>query len=102
MRDNRAVSSFQLAQVNIAIPREPLDSALLADFMSELDPVNDRADAADGFVWRLQTEDGDATAVRGFADDRVVVNMSVWESLEALRAFVYGDPAHLSVMRRRR
>jgi heme-degrading monooxygenase HmoA len=75
---------------------------VLAGFVAELDPVNARADAADGFVWRLQTEDGDATAIRGFDDDRVVLNMSVWESLEALRAFVYGDPAHLAVMRRRR
>ncbi len=96
------MSSFQVAQVNIALPRESLDTPLLAEFVAELDPVNARADAADGFVWRLQTEDGDATAVRGFDDDRVVVNMSVWESLEALRAFVYGDPAHLAVMRRRR
>lgn len=96
------MSSFHLAQVNIALPREPLDAPLLADFVAELDPVNERADAAEGFVWRLQTEDGDATTIRGFDDDRVVVNMSVWESLEALRAFVYGDPAHLAVMRRRR
>lgn len=96
------MSSFQLAQVNIALPRQPLDAPLLADFVAELDPVNARADAADGFVWRLQTEDGDATAIRGFDDDRVVVNMSVWESLEELRGFVYGDPAHLAVMRRRR
>ena len=93
---------FQLAQVNIALPRKPLDTPLLAQFVAQLDPVNDRADAADGFVWRLQTEDGDATAIRGFDDDRVVVNMSVWESLQDLRAFVYEDPAHLAVMRRRR
>lgn len=100
--NNRAVSSFQLAQVNIALAREPLDAPLLADFVAELGPVNARADAAEGFVWRLQTEDGDATAIRAFDDDRLIVNMSVWESLEALRGFVYGDPAHLAVMRRRR
>lgn len=96
------MSSFHLAQVNIALAREPLDAPLLADFVAQLDPVNARADAAEGFVWRLQTEDGDATAIRAFDDERLIVNMSVWESLETLRAFVYGDPAHLAVMRRRR
>ena len=95
------MSGHNLAQVNIALPREPLDSALLADFVAALDPVNALADAADGFVWRLQTEDGDATAIRAFGDDRLIVNMSVWESLEALRGFVYSGP-HLEVMRRRR
>lgn len=97
-----AVSSFHLAQLNIALPREPLDRPLLADFVAQLDPVNARADRAAGFVWRLQTEEGDATAIRGFGDDRLIVNMSVWESLESLRAFVYREPAHLAVMRRRR
>lgn len=55
-----------LAQVNIALAREPLDAPLLADFFAALAPINARADAARGFVWRMQTEEGDATAVRGF------------------------------------
>jgi hypothetical protein len=63
--------------------------------------VNALADRSPGFVWRLQTEDGDATAVRGFGDDRLIVNMSVWESVDALAAFVYRG-AHVEVMRRRR
>ena len=96
------MGAFQLAQVNIALPREPLDTPLLAEFVAQLDVVNARADGAPGFVWRLQTEDGDATGIRAFGDDRLVVNMSTWESLEALRAFVYGDAAHLAVLRRRR
>jgi heme-degrading monooxygenase HmoA len=91
-----------LAQVNIALPREPLDSELLRDFVAALDPVNARADTASGFVWRLQTDAGDATGVSGFGDERLIVNMSVWESLEALRAFVYHDRSHLAVLRRRR
>jgi hypothetical protein len=93
---------FHLAQVNIALPREPLDTPLLADFMAALAPVNAAAEASPGFVWRLATEDGDATAVRAFGDDRLVVNLSVWESLEALRSFVYSQRAHLAVLRRRR
>lgn len=96
------VTAFHLAQLNIALPKDPLDAPLLADFVAMLDPVNARAEAADGFVWRLKDDAGDATAFRGFGDDRIIVNLSVWQSLEALEAFVYRDAEHLSVMRRRR
>jgi heme-degrading monooxygenase HmoA len=92
---------YHLAQVNIAIPKEPPGGPLLAEFMAALDSVNAVADASPGFVWRLQDEDGNATAIRAFDDD-TMVNMSVWESLEALRAFVYSSRTHLDVMRRRR
>jgi hypothetical protein len=95
-----------LAQVNIGRLRAPLDRPVLAGFMAALDPVNALADAAPGFVWRLQTEDGNATAVRAFEWDQagsagVIMNMSVWESVEALAAFVYSD-GHRQVLRRRR
>ena len=93
---------LELAQFNIALPREPLDAPLLADFVAALAPVNAAADASRGFRWRLQTEQGDATGVRAFDDHRLIVNMSVWESLEALREFVYSQRAHLDVLRRRR
>jgi Domain of unknown function (DUF3291) len=96
------VASHHLAQVNIALPREPLDAPLLQDFVAQLEPVNATADASPGFVWRLQTDDGDATGVRAFGDDRMIVNMSVWESLEALRDFVYASREHIAVLRRRR
>ncbi len=93
--------TFHLAQLNIALPRAPMDSQELAGFVAELAPINALADASPGFVWRLQTEDGDATAIRGFDDDRLIVNMSVWTSLETLGDFVYRS-AHVDVMRRRR
>ena len=98
--------SHVLAQVNMGRLRAPLESPELAGFMAALDPVNALADAAPGFVWRLQTEDGNATAIRAFEWDAadsagVIVNMSVWESAEALAAFVYSD-AHRQVLRRRR
>ncbi len=97
---------YVLAQVNIGRLVAPLDSPALASFMAALDPVNALADEAPGFVWRLQTEDGNATAVRAFEWDQagsagVIINMSVWESAEALAAFVY-SPEHLRVLRRRR
>lgn len=92
---------YHLAQVNVALLREPIDSELLADFVSELDPVNAAADSAEGFVWRLQTEDGDATSIRAFEDDRIIVNMSVWESVEALAEYVYRNAEHRAVLRKR-
>lgn len=97
---------FELAQVNIARLVAPLEDPQLADFVAALDPVNAAADAAPGFVWRLQTEDGDATAVRAFEWDTggsagVIVNMSVWTDVESLAAFVYGE-LHRQVLRRRR
>ena len=73
--------TYHLAQVNIALLRAPLDAPELADFVAALDPVNALADGSPGFVWRLQTEDGDATAIRPFDDDTIMVNMSVWESV---------------------
>ena len=92
---------MQLAQINVATAKEPLDSPLLAEFVGALDEVNALADAAAGFVWRLQTDDGDATSIRIDPDPRVIVNMSVWESVDALWDFVYSSD-HLAVMRRRR
>lgn len=77
-----------------------MESPRLADFVAALEPVNALADGRPGFVWRLQTEDGDATAIRVFDDDAFIVNLSVWESLDALAAFVY-DGTHRDVMRRR-
>ena len=90
-----------LAQLNIGITREPLDAPPLRGFVEALDPVNAAADAAPEFVWRLQTEDGDATALRPYADTRILINLSVWTDLAALRAYVYRSP-HATVMRRRR
>ena len=81
--------------------RAPLDSPLMADFVAALDPINALADASPGFVWRLATEEGNATAIRAFDDNALIVNMSVWESIEHLAAFVYRS-GHLDVMRRRR
>jgi uncharacterized protein DUF3291 len=90
-----------LAQLNIGLPVAPLTEPELAGFVEALEPVNALADAAPGFVWRLQTEDGDATAIRPFDDDRLIVNMSAWSSVEALAAFVYSG-AHRAIMVRRR
>lgn len=95
------VSTWHLAQLNIALPVEPLTSPRLAGFVAALNEINALADGSVGFVWRMQTEDGDATAVRACGDDRLIVNLTVWTSIEALGDFVYRS-GHVGVLRRRR
>lgn len=92
---------WHIAQLNVARMRAPIDDPLMADFVAQLETINALADRSPGFVWRLQTEDGDATGIRAFGDEPMLVNMSVWESVEALHAYVYRS-AHLGVMRDRR
>ena len=94
------MSNFELAQLNIGYLKAPLDSPLLADFVANLDRINLLADAADGFRWRLQSDEGDATSLRPFGDD-VIVNMSVWRDLDALKQFAYNS-AHTEILKRRR
>jgi hypothetical protein len=96
------VTGYHLAQLNVGIVRAPIESPELADFMAGIVPVNAIADGAPGFVWRLQDGDGPgATAVRPRGPD-FMINMSVWETLEALRDFVYRNGPHLDAMRKRR
>jgi hypothetical protein len=94
-------SSYELAQLNIGIAKGPMDSTVMAEFVANLDRINALADGAAGFVWRLQTEEGDATALRPFPDENLLVNMSVWRDLESLSKFVYRS-AHAEILGRRR
>lgn len=96
-----ADSPFHLAQLNIARMLAPLSDPLMADFVAQLHNMNVIADASPGFVWRLQDDEGDATNIRAFDDDRILVNLSVWESVEALSDYVYRSQ-HGGVMRDRR
>ena len=90
-----------LAQLNLARLVASLDDPRLADFVAGLPKINAVADTAPGFVWRLvDDEGGDATSLRPFGDD-VIVNLTVWQSVEALRAFAFKSP-HLEYLRRRR
>jgi len=93
--------AYHLAEINIALPVGPLDSPRLAEFVAALDSINALADESPGFVWRLQTEDGDATAIRVLDDERLIVNMSVWETIEALGDYVFRS-VHTDFLRRRR
>jgi Domain of unknown function (DUF3291) len=95
------VSAFHLAQVNVARARGEIGDEVMAGFVARLADINALADRSPGFVWRLQTEDGDATAVRPYEDRRILINLSVWSDLASLREYVYRSD-HASVMRGRR
>jgi hypothetical protein len=86
--------NYHLAQINIARMLAPIDDPIMAEFVAQLGPVNALADSTPGFVWRLQTEDGDATSLKVYDDDMIIINLTVWESVEALREFVYKGPHH--------
>lgn len=95
------MNCWNLAQLNIGRIKGPLEDPVMAGFVERLDSVNAAADVSPGFVWRLQTEDGNATSVRFFDDDMLLVNLSVWESIESLRTYVY-EGIHLEPLRMRR
>jgi hypothetical protein len=92
------MAAYQIAQVNIGRIRAQLDDPIMAGFVERLDEINALADESPGFVWRLQTNEGNATYVRPFEDERTVLNMSVWDNMELLRHYVY-HTAHMELLR---
>ncbi|HTT63177.1 MAG TPA: DUF3291 domain-containing protein [Bryobacteraceae bacterium] len=94
------MTKYHIAQVNIGRVKAPLDDPLMAGFVTRLDEINALADNSPGFVWRLQTTEGNATYLRPYDDDRILVNMSVWTTIEALKHYVYRT-AHAHVMQQR-
>lgn len=94
-------AAFALAQVNIGRLKAPLDSPQLKDFVDHLDPVNADAEAADGFVWRLQSDSGDATDVSVFGDEWLIINLTMWRDTNALTAYMY-QGRHREMLARRR
>ena len=83
------MAEYQLAQMNVAKAVAEMDDEVMTGFVSRLDEINALADQAPGFVWRLQSEEGDATSINVFDDDLKLINMSVWDSIESLKTFVY-------------
>ncbi|WP_434527514.1 DUF3291 domain-containing protein [Vibrio sp. K4] len=80
---------MKLAQLNIALSKYPLDAPELRDFVDNLDLVNGIAEQSEGFVWRLKDESGDATNIKLFDDPNMIVNMSVWDNVDALKNFMF-------------
>ncbi|OGB27638.1 MAG: hypothetical protein A3I66_07160 [Burkholderiales bacterium RIFCSPLOWO2_02_FULL_57_36] len=92
---------FHLAQVNIARALAPMDDQVMAGFVARLDDINALAESSAGFVWRLKTDEGNAISLRPYDDDRVLFNLSVWETPAQLKQFVFRS-AHADVMRQRK
>lgn len=91
---------YQIAQINVAKALAEMDSKVMQGFVSRLDEINAIADAALGFVWRLQSEEGDSTSIRVFKDNLLLVNMSVWETFDDLKNYVYKS-FHIELIRDR-
>ena len=94
------MSAYELAQLNIALMKEPLESPRMADFVANLDRINALAETSPGFVWRLKSDDGNATAFRPLGEE-TLVNVSVWKDVASLNKYVY-QSAHVEIMRRRK
>lgn len=92
---------MHLAQLNIGRLRAPMDDPMIDDFRMNLDPINALAEVSPGFVWRLQDDTGNATGIKPFGDDLEIVNLTVWESIDALADFAYRS-SHVEFLRRRR
>ena len=94
------MSRYHIAQVNIGRIKAPLEGPVMSGFVSRLDEINALADNSPGFVWRLQSSAGNATYLRPYDDDRILINMSVWETVDSLRHYVYRT-AHAKLLSHR-
>ena len=94
------MSKYQLAELNVAALKAPLDSPELKDFVDNLDRINALAEATPGFVWRLKGDGNDATSLRPLGDN-VIVNLSTWRDVDSLRHYVY-KTAHVEILKRKR
>ncbi|HUS54521.1 MAG TPA: DUF3291 domain-containing protein [Thermohalobaculum sp.] len=89
-----------LAQLNIGRFRFPTDDPRMSEFMDNLDRVNALADRSPGFVWRMQDDSGNATAIPVTPDPMMAANLSVWTDVASLEHFVW-NTAHRRFYRRR-
>lgn len=94
--------SYQLAQVNIAKFRLPQEHPANADFVNNLDRVNEIAESQPGFIWRFKGSGNDAMDIQAFEDPNIAINMSVWSDIKSLVNFVYRNKDHKEIMRRRK
>jgi Domain of unknown function (DUF3291) len=93
-------TKLHLAELNIGRTVAPIDSPLMAGFVSALDEINALAESSPGFVWRLKTDDNNATSLHPYRDPLVIVNLSVWETVEDLKVYAY-QSRHVHFVRRR-
>jgi hypothetical protein len=93
---------YNIAQINIGrMVGVNIDDPVMKEFVDQLDEINALAENTEGFVWRLKSDGGNATAFNPYNDDRIIVNFSVWQTIEQLKNYVYRS-AHTNVMRDRK
>lgn len=92
---------MHLAQLNVAKAKYDMEAEQMKPFVDNLDPVNELAEASEGFIWRLQDESGDATSIQAYDDPRMIVNMSVWASVSNLKDFMFRTH-HIDFLKRKK
>lgn len=93
------MSEYQLAQMNVGIARDAMDSEVMKGFADRLDEMNTLAEQSPGFVWRLvDDESGDATSIQAFENPNMIVNMSVWQDIASLKHYVY-QTVHVEMLK---
>ena len=92
---------MKIAQVNIAKMKAPMDSPIMVDFVNNLDHINDIAEKSPGFVWRLKVDTNNATSIKIFDDEFLLVNMSVWDNMDHLFEYVYNS-MHGEILKRKK
>ena len=88
LKPENVMTTYHIAQVNIGQIKAPLEDQVMSGFVARLDEINALADSSPGFVWRLQSPAGNATYLRPYENDRILLNMSVWETIDALKDYV--------------
>jgi hypothetical protein len=91
---------WEIAQLNVGRARGPMDGAVMAGFVEQLEEINALAAASPGFVWRLQGDNGNATGLLYTIDPQFIVNLTVWRSIEDLWAYTYKSD-HVRLFKRR-
>lgn len=92
---------MKIAQVNIAKMKAPMDSPIMVDFVNNLDHINNIAEKSPGFVWRLKDDTNNATSIKIFDDEFLLVNMSVWDNMDHLFEYVYNS-MHGEILKRKK
>lgn len=91
-----------IAQYNIAEALDTMDSPVMADFVNNTDRINTLAEQSPGFIWRLIADDkNDSYSIQTFDSEFILINMSVWETRDALFQFVYNS-GHMEIFRRKK
>lgn len=94
------MNAYHLAQVNVARAKAEMHTETMQGFMAQLDAMNQLADTADGFVWRMLGDGGDYTSIRPYEDPLVIMNVSLWRDVDSLKNYVYKTP-HMDIIRAR-